>query len=79
MGSRAGPVRSGRFQEDKNLAPAGIRTPDRPVSSLVAIPAALTRLLLNTYRRIHIKIQEENKSFCIFRLKNLTYLSKSET
>jgi len=33
--------RSGRFWKKKNiLAPAGIRTPDRPARSLVAIPTA---------------------------------------
>jgi len=55
------------FHEDRIFCPCRNLNPEPPTCSLVAILAALNRLLLNMCTRICIKIQRENKSLCIDR------------
>ena len=47
----------GRSGRAENLVPAGIRSPDRPVSSSVAIPTELPGPRLHIYIYIYIKVK----------------------
>ena len=56
--------RSGRFwKREKSFIPTGIRVPDRPAGSLVAIPTTLFRPLNNICNINILIIKPNNRKF----------------